>query len=69
MADDTNMADRWRIGILDRLAVILGMWSLRRLYGAGCKTDIRDDFPDDPTLRCISCDAGRLIADMKELLS
>jgi len=51
--------------ILDRIAVIFGVWALRRLYGANCDIDVRDEFPDDPSLQCISCDAGRLVKDMQ----
>ena len=58
-----------RLGILDRLAVFVTIWGLRRIYGADCATDVREDFPDAPELYCISCDAGRLIRNMREILA
>lgn len=54
--------------IVDRIACWLGIWALRRLYGADCETDVRDDWPDEPDLNCISCDAKRLVTSMQEIL-
>lgn len=56
----------WTFG--DRIAARVGMWALQRLYGANCKTDVRDDFPDDPDIECLDCYATKLVADMKEIL-
>ena len=52
--------------LLDRIAVYMGIWALRRLFGANCKTDVHDDFPGEPNLVCPSCDAGRLVKIMLE---
>lgn len=57
------------MSIIDRIAVILGTWALRSLYGADCETDVRDDFPDEPGLTCLSCDAKRIVTNMRGLLS
>ena len=54
------------MSLLDWLACKVGIWALRRLFGE-CVTDVRDDFPDDPTLVCVSCDATRLIKIMQGL--
>jgi hypothetical protein len=54
------------IGLLDRLACLVGIWALKRLYGE-CSTDVHDDFPGDPDVRCIGCDATKLIHNMREL--
>jgi hypothetical protein len=53
--------------VLDRIACRLGIWALRRLYGADCATDVRADFPGED-LDCISCDAKRLVESMREIL-
>lgn len=53
--------------LVDRLAARVGTWALRRLYGADCETDVLDDFPGDTTVRCLSCDATRLVEHMKEI--
>ena len=52
---------------LDRVACRVGIWALRRLYGADCETDVRDDFPGEK-VDCISCDAKRLVENMQEIL-
>lgn len=51
-----------------RLAAYIGIWAVRRVFGLGCETDVRDDFPNDPTVQCIYCDAARVVAHMKDLL-
>jgi hypothetical protein len=58
----------YNLPLLDRIACYLGIWALRRLYGADCETDVRDDFPGE-AVNCISCDAKRLVVDMQECLS
>lgn len=55
------------IALLDRLACHAGIWALRRLYGADCQTDVRDDFPGERT-DCLGCAAKRLVMSMQELL-
>lgn len=55
------------LGSIDRLACVVGIWSLRRLYGADCDTDVRDDFPSEK-IDCLGCDAKRLIESMREVL-
>lgn len=59
--------DPWPL--VDRVAAYIGVWALRRLYGANCETDILDDFPGDTSVRCLSCDATRLVKHMREILS
>lgn len=54
--------------LLDRIAAHVGTWALRRLYGADCQTDVLDDFAGDTTVRCLSCDATRLVAHMQEII-
>lgn len=54
--------------LTERLAVHLGVWALKRLYGADCKIDVRDEYPGED-VRCPSCDAKRLIDEMKTLLT
>lgn len=56
------------LSLLDRIACRVGVWSLLRLYGE-CATDVRDDFPDDPSLVCAGCEATRMIHRMRELLN
>jgi hypothetical protein len=56
------------ISLIDKLAARVGIWALRRLFGADCSTDVRDDFPDESNAHCMSCDAKRLIECMKELV-
>lgn len=53
--------------MVDWIAARLGAWALKRLFGADCPTDVRQDFPDEPDARCLSCDAKRLIEAMKEM--
>lgn len=53
--------------LLDRIACLVGIWAFRRLYGADCRTDVRDDFPDERA-NCLSCDAKRLVTSMQEIL-
>ena len=53
----------------DRLAAAVGIWALRRLYGADCPTDVRDDFLGEDVGYCLSCDAGRLVKSMLEIRS
>ncbi len=48
----------WMNALLDRIAAQLGMWALRRLFGADCP-----DHDDN----CASCQAARLIELMGEL--
>ncbi len=55
------------LGILDRIACRAGIWALRRLYGANCAIDVRDDWPGE-NLECIGCDAQRLVTSMQEIL-
>jgi hypothetical protein len=52
--------------LLDWVARRLAVWALRRLYGADCRTDIREDFPDEPDTICLSCDAKRLVKHMQD---
>lgn len=54
--------------LLDRIAAYAGIWALRRLYGADCLTDIREDFPDDPDVQCYGCDAKRLVEHMRTII-
>lgn len=56
----------YRIGIVDRIACSVGIWALRRLFGE-CETDVRKEWPDDPDVQCIGCDATRLIRSMEDL--
>lgn len=51
---------------LDWIAARLGCWALRRLFGADCETDVRDDFPGEDVGYCASCDAKRLIEIMSD---
>ena len=54
---------------LDRIAAHVALWALNRLYGAGCETDARDDFPNDPELwDCHGCDARRMQVHLRGLL-
>jgi hypothetical protein len=53
--------------MLDRVACYLGIWALRRLYGADCETDVEEDWPGEGMV-CLSCDARRLVVSMSELL-
>lgn len=53
--------------LIDRVAARLGIWALRRLFGADCTTDVRDDWPDEPNMHCPSCDAKRLVAAMRDI--
>jgi hypothetical protein len=55
--------------IPERLAAYVGVWAVRRVFGLGCATDVRDDFPNDPTAQCIQCDAARVVAYMKSVMS
>jgi hypothetical protein len=57
-----------KLGLLDRIAAHVGIWALRRIYGADCPTDVQDDWPDDPNVRCLGCDATRMVSDMRGLL-
>lgn len=52
---------------VDGIAGRVGIWALRRLFGADCPTDIKDDFPGED-VACISCDATRLVAAMRDFL-
>ena len=63
----THVRTFLKYSILDFVAIKAGVWALRHLYGADCETDVRDDFPDDPVLQCISCDAKRLVNAMLEI--
>jgi len=55
-------------GVTDRIAAYVGIWALQMLFWPRCETDGRDDFLHDPDAQCASCDAGRLIAVMKDIL-
>jgi len=50
----------WRLGLRDRVACHVGIWALRRLYGADCGPDTAEG--------CISCDAKRMVENMQEIL-
>lgn len=56
-----------RYRLLDRLAALLGIWALRRLYGADCDTNIRDDFPGED-VHCLGCDATKIVNHMREIV-
>ncbi len=52
--------------MIDRLAIFLAEWALRRLFGPPCATDYRDDTKGDVDAgTCPTCEAHRLIAYMK----
>jgi hypothetical protein len=61
-----NTTDEAAWPVIDRIAAWVGVWALRRLYGE-CATDVREDFPEDPDVVCIACDATRLIKSMEEI--
>ena len=48
------------------IALRLGIWALRTIYGE-CQTYIWNDFPGE-NLHCASCDATKVIRDMREML-
>ena len=50
----------------DYWALRLGIWALRTIYGE-CKTYVWDDFPGED-VKCASCDATKVIRDMREML-
>lgn len=54
--------------IIDRIACHVGTWALRRVFGADCETDVREDWPDEPNMYCVSCDAKRLVGVMQDIL-
>lgn len=47
-------------------ALYIGIWALRTVYGE-CRTYIWEDFPGEG-LHCHSCDATKVIKDMREML-
>ncbi len=52
----------WINSFIDIVAVKVSIWGLRRLFGADCETDVRNDFPEGYVeLYCLSCDAKRII--------
>lgn len=53
--------------LLDRIAARLAIWALQRIYGDPCETDVRGDFPDEPNIQCIGCDATRIVAHLREI--
>jgi hypothetical protein len=55
-----------RFPLLDRFAARVGIWALRRLYGADCETDVNADFPGEG-MYCISCDAKRIILSLADI--
>ncbi len=61
-----QMASWWWWSVKDRIAATVGIWAVEHLFGS-CSTDIREEYPDDPTVQCIGCDAMRVILAMRDI--
>ena len=60
------MTNAFKASLLDRIAVKVSIWGLRRIYGPKCRIDVRVEFPNEPDVWCGSCEAERLIREMQE---